>query len=284
MSVEYYDQGTGNSNFDTLNHYLDQIGSFASLGAIEVNELAYAVQDGICATEKLKRETFESGAEFSELQNLRQLGEVAKKKLVQANLRLVVSVARRYRGKGMPFMDLVQEGNLGLLKAAQKFNPELGNEFSTFAVVKIRERIIRSFYDQGRRNTLSREDGEQVSKLSRIQRQLAEEFFRDPTVEELAMAMKKPTSTIIDLINIMYEPLYLDAKIYGDESDATLLDTIINTQDGVELSFSHESDVALQKIELMLSQLTRQREKIVRGLTGLMRAECQNLTLKLLKN
>ena len=186
---------------DPVRLYLREIGRIKLLSANEEIELARAIIQGGTP------------------------GAMAKRKLVQANLRLVVSIAKKYVGRGMLFLDLIQEGNLGLIRAAEKFDHERGFKFSTYATWWIRQAITRAIADQARTIRIPVHMVETINKLKKVTRRLAQEFSRKPTEEELAMEMNVSISKLREIIKIAQEPLSLETPI-GKEEDSRLGDFI----------------------------------------------------------
>ena len=186
---------------DPVRLYLREIGRIKLLSANEEIELARAIIQGGTP------------------------GAIAKRKLVQANLRLVVSIAKKYVGRGMLFLDLIQEGNLGLIRAAEKFDHERGFKFSTYATWWIRQAITRAIADQARTIRIPVHMVETINKLKKVTRRLAQEFSRKPTEEELAMEMNVSISKLREIIKIAQEPLSLETPI-GKEEDSRLGDFI----------------------------------------------------------
>ncbi len=248
---------------DGVGLYLDRSGKIARLSKEEEAALAKDIEAGKQAEATLAAETVLTSEEKRTLKLSMLVGRRAIETMVTANLRLVLPVATRYRGKGVPFSDLIQEGNLALLEAARKFDHTRGFKFSTYATSAIRTRIIRSFYDQGRRNSLQRIDAEQVSKMSHIQDQLTSELGRTPTREEIATAMKVTVEHVDELMYINQEPLYLEAPLSAD-GDMTLADVLENK---AEIPSSKSTKTS--SVDGLLSQLTERREVIVRGMFGL---------------
>jgi RNA polymerase primary sigma factor len=220
--------------------YLKEIGKVALLTAEEEVELAKRMEAG---------------------------DEAAKRKLVEANLRLVVSIAKRYVGRGMLFLDLIQEGNLGLIKAVEKFDYEKGFKFSTYATWWIRQAITRAIADQARTIRIPVHMVETINKLIRVSRQLLQELGREPTPEEIAKEMNIPEDKVREIMKIAQEPVSLETPI-GEEEDSHLGDFI---PDEEALAPSEAAAFTLLKEQLMdvLDTLTDREEKVLRLRFGL---------------
>lgn len=211
---------------DHVKMYLKEIGKVNLLTAEEEMSLAKRMSDG----EAVKRQMAEMEDEISE-EDREQMdfliadGEKAKKSLAEANLRLVVSIAKRYVGRGMLFLDLIQEGNLGLIKAVDKFDYTKGYKFSTYATWWIRQAITRAIADQARTIRIPVHMVETINKLVRVSRQLVQEFGREPTPEELAKELNMPVEKVREISKISQEPVSLETPI-GEEEDSHLGDFI----------------------------------------------------------
>jgi RNA polymerase primary sigma factor len=218
---------------DSVRAYLKQIGKVALLNAEEEVDLAKRIEAGLYGAERL-RQAEEAGEKLS-TQNRRDLmwivrdGERAKNHLLEANLRLVVSLAKRYTGRGMAFLDLIQEGNLGLIRAVEKFDYTKGYKFSTYATWWIRQAITRAMADQARTIRIPVHMVEVINKLGRIQRELLQDLGREPTPEELAKEMDITPDKVLEIQQYAREPISLDQTI-GDEGDSQLGDFIEDSE------------------------------------------------------
>jgi RNA polymerase primary sigma factor len=218
---------------DSVRAYLKQIGKVALLNAEEEVDLAKRIEAGLYGAERL-RQAEETGERMStqmrrDLRWIVRDGERAKNHLLEANLRLVVSLAKRYTGRGMAFLDLIQEGNLGLIRAVEKFDYTKGYKFSTYATWWIRQAITRAMADQARTIRIPVHMVEVINKLGRIQRELLQDLGREPTPEELAKEMDITPDKVLEIQQYAREPISLDQTI-GDEGDSQLGDFIEDSE------------------------------------------------------
>ncbi|MCZ2839747.1 RNA polymerase sigma factor [Modestobacter sp. VKM Ac-2985] len=218
---------------DSVRAYLKQIGKVALLTAEEEVDLAKRIEAGLYGAERL-RQVEEEGQKLSpqmrrDLNWIIRDGERAKNHLLEANLRLVVSLAKRYTGRGMAFLDLIQEGNLGLIRAVEKFDYTKGYKFSTYATWWIRQAITRAMADQARTIRIPVHMVEVINKLGRIQRELLQDLGREPTPEELAKEMDITPEKVLEIQQYAREPISLDQTI-GDEGDSQLGDFIEDSE------------------------------------------------------
>lgn len=258
---------------DPVRMYLKEIGKVPLLSADEEIELAQKMEAGSVAVEKiplLKERLAETGdeqekeeiqAEIKALQLDVDRGSDAKKRLAEANLRLVVSIAKRYVGKGMLFLDLIQEGNLGLIKAVEKFDYRKGYKFSTYATWWIRQAITRAIADQARTIRIPVHMVETINKLIRVSRQLLQELGREPTPEEIAEEMKMPVERVREILKISQEPVSLETPI-GEEEDSHLGDFI--KDDNVPVPADAATFTLLkEQLEEVLGTLTEREQKVL---------------------
>ena len=218
---------------DSVRAYLKQIGKVALLNAEEEVELAKRIEAGLYATQ-IMQELSDSGEKLPAAQRrdmswICRDGNRAKNHLLEANLRLVVSLAKRYTGRGMAFLDLIQEGNLGLIRAVEKFDYTKGYKFSTYATWWIRQAITRAMADQARTIRIPVHMVEVINKLGRIQRELLQDLGREPTPEELAKEMDITPEKVLEIQQYAREPISLDQTI-GDEGDSQLGDFIEDSE------------------------------------------------------
>ena len=251
---------------DPVRMYLKEIGKVDLLTSEREVELAQAMGAGAAAQEQLE-ELEKSGEPIPE-ETLKELkkaikgGERAKQQLAEANLRLVVSIAKRYVGRGMLFLDLIQEGNLGLIKAVEKFDYTKGYKFSTYATWWIRQAITRAIADQARTIRIPVHMVETINKVIRVNRQLLQELGHDPSPEETAAEMNMPVEKVREILKIAQEPVSLETPI-GEEEDSHLGDFI---EDDTASEPSEAASFTLLKEQLVdvLSTLTPREEKVLR--------------------
>ena len=257
---------------DSVRAYLKQIGKVALLNAEEEVDLAKRIEAGLYSAERLRQA--EEHNEKLAMQLKRDLrwivrdGERAKNHLLEANLRLVVSLAKRYTGRGMAFLDLIQEGNLGLIRAVEKFDYTKGYKFSTYATWWIRQAITRAMADQARTIRIPVHMVEVINKLGRIQRELLQDLGREPTPEELAKEMDITPDKVLEIQQYAREPISLDQTI-GDEGDSQLGDFIEDSEAVVAVdavSFTLLQD-QLQSVLQTLSEREAGVVKLRFGLT-----------------
>jgi RNA polymerase primary sigma factor len=210
---------------DPVRMYLQEIGRVPLLDAQQEVELSMQMESGGRADEKLKAEAELSPTEKVMLDRDHRLGKRAQERLVEANLRLVVSIAKKYVGRGMPLLDLVQEGNLGLMRAVEKFDYRKGFKFSTYASWWIRQAVTRALADQGRTIRVPVHMVETINKLAGVQRALSQELGREPTIEEIASDLELAPEKINELRRIAQDPLSLETPL-GEEDDSTLGDFV----------------------------------------------------------
>ena len=209
---------------DTIGLYLKEVGRVPLLTAIQEVELAQRIERGRLAREELARGNV-TPRRRQELQMLIEDGWEAREHLITANSRLVISVAKKYMGRGVPFLDLIQEGNIGLIRAAKKFDYRRGHKFSTYATWWIRQAVTRAIADQGRTIRVPVHMGDQINKLLRVQHQLTQRLGRDPSVEELAVALEVTPQKVENMIQVARRPLSLETPT-DDEEDSVLGDFI----------------------------------------------------------
>lgn len=263
---------------DPVRMYLKEIGKVPLLSAEEEIDLAQKMEAGAVAREKIPvLESKIDGADEAEAEELRQeiqnlqgdidAGDVAKKRLAEANLRLVVSIAKRYVGRGMLFLDLIQEGNLGLIKAVEKFDYRKGYKFSTYATWWIRQAITRAIADQARTIRIPVHMVETINKLIRVSRQLLQELGREPTPEEIAEEMSLPVERVREILKISQEPVSLETPI-GEEEDSHLGDFIQDDNVPVPADAAAFTLLKEQLVEV-LGTLTEREQKVLRLRFGL---------------
>ena len=264
---------------DPVRMYLKEIGKVPLLNADQEIVLAQDMENGMLAERILKAQDRDSielkddekalieGKTDEELQELVDLGNDAKNKLAEANLRLVVSIAKRYVGRGMLFLDLIQEGNLGLIKAVEKFDFRKGFKFSTYATWWIRQAITRAIADQARTIRIPVHMVETINKLIRISRQLLQELGREPLPEEIAKEMNMPVERVREILKISQEPVSLETPI-GEEEDSHLGDFIQDDNVPVPADAAAFTLLKEQLVEV-LGTLTEREQKVLRLRFGL---------------
>ena len=258
---------------DPVRMYLKEIGKVPLLSAEEEIELAKKMEAGSVAEEKISllktrmeeseddAEKDEIKAEIKELQKEVDWGDDAKKRLAEANLRLVVSIAKRYVGRGMLFLDLIQEGNLGLIKAVEKFDYRKGYKFSTYATWWIRQAITRAIADQARTIRIPVHMVETINKLIRVSRQLLQKLGREPSPEEIAAEMNMPVDRVREILKISQEPVSLETPI-GEEEDSHLGDFI--KDDNVPVPADAAAFTLLkEQLEEVLGTLTEREQQVL---------------------
>ena len=209
---------------DTIGLYLKEVSRVALLTAEEEVELAQRIERGRFGREELARGNASAHRRL-ELRRLIEDGWMAREHLITANSRLVISVAKKYMGRGVPFLDLIQEGNIGLIRATKKFDYRRGHKFSTYATWWIRQAVTRAIADQGRTIRVPVHMGDQINKLLRVQHQLTQRLGRDPSVEELADALEVTPKKVENMIQVARRPLSLETPT-DDEEDSVLGDFI----------------------------------------------------------
>lgn len=209
---------------DTIGLYLKEVSRVPLLTAEEEVDLAQRIERGRMAREELARGNVSTKRRL-ELRRLIEDGWAAREHLITAKSRLVISVAKKYMGRGVPFLDLIQEGNIGLIRATKKFDYRRGHKFSTYATWWIRQAVTRAIADQGRTIRVPVHMGDQINKLLRVQHQLTQRLGRDPSVEELAEALDVPPKKVENMIQVARRPLSLETPT-DDEEDSVLGDFI----------------------------------------------------------
>jgi RNA polymerase primary sigma factor len=262
---------------DPVRMYLKEIGKVPLLTAEQEVILAKAIEEGEGATAEIDKatdggKTTDGGRKLGstrlrELQRTERQGQLAKKKLIEANLRLVVSIAKRYVGRGMLFLDLIQEGNLGLIRAVEKFDYTKGYKFSTYATWWIRQAITRAIADQARTIRIPVHMVETINKLIRIQRQLLQDLGREPTPEEIGREMEFSPEKVREILKVSQEPVSLETPI-GEEEDSHLGDFIEDSDAVVPVDAA--SFILLQEqLDSVLHTLSEREKKVIQLRFGL---------------
>ena len=247
---------------DPVRMYLQEIGRVPLLDTQQEVELSMQMEAGRRAAEKLS----EAGEDLAPeeriiLERTRRQGDAAQRRLVEANLRLVVSIAKKYVGRGMPLLDLVQEGNLGLMRAVEKFDYRKGFKFSTYASWWIRQAVTRALADQGRTIRVPVHMVETINKLAAVQRNLSQELGREPSIEEVASDLELEPSKVTELRRIAMDPLSLETPL-GEEDDSTLGDFVEDTE--AEAPVTAASFKLLQEyLRIVLEELNERERQVL---------------------
>ncbi|MES9619716.1 RNA polymerase sigma factor [Streptomyces tuirus] len=258
---------SGSPSSDLFRQYLREIGRIPLLTAAEEVELARRVEAGLFAEEKLRRTPDLDSQLAVDLDRLVVMGRMAKRRLIEANLRLVVSVAKRYVGRGLTMLDLVQEGNLGLIRAVEKFDYARGYKFSTYATWWIRQAMSRALADQARTIRVPVHVVELINRVVRVQRRMLQERGYEPTPEEVAAHLELPPERVSEVLRLAQEPVSLHAPV-GEEDDVALGDLI---EDGDATSPVESAAFLLlrEHLEAVLSTLGERERKVVQLRYGL---------------
>jgi RNA polymerase primary sigma factor len=259
---------------DLVRQYLREIGRVPLLTAVEEVELARSVEAGLFAEDRLENGSDVDGLR-AELAQLARYGREAKRRLIEANLRLVVSVAKRYVGRGLPLLDLVQEGNVGLIRAVEKFDYVKGYKFSTYATWWIRQAISRALADQSRTIRMPVHVVESMNKVLRVQRRLVQELGHEPTPEELAAETGIEASRVVDLLSFASEPISLHTPV-GETPDNELGDLIEDGDSETPAEFVAQL-MLKDHIDQVLESLGEREQAVVRLRYGLDDGEAHTL-------
>ncbi len=253
-------------SFDPVRMYLKEIGKVPLLTAAQEVNLARRIEAGVLTSERLESSSMSPEQVASELAVVED-GELAKHQLTEANLRLVVSIAKRYVGRGMALLDLVQEGNLGLMRAVEKFDYTKGFKFSTYATWWIRQAITRAIADQARTIRIPVHMVETMNKVLRVQRQMLQELGREPTVEEVALKVDLTPDKVREIQRISQEPLSLETPV-GEEDDSSLGDFVPDST-APEPTEEAEQQGLKEEITRALEELNEREREIMRLRFGL---------------
>jgi RNA polymerase primary sigma factor len=254
-------------NFDPVRMYLKEIGKVPLLSAEQEVVLAKRIEAGAAASERLENEVIDDSSKKSSLRAIARDGEIASRQLVEANLRLVVSIAKRYANRGMALLDLVQEGNLGLMRAVDKFDYTKGFKFSTYATWWIRQAITRAIADQARTIRIPVHMVETMNKVMRIRRQLAQDLEREPTHAELAKKAQLPIEKIREIERIQQDPVSLEMRV-GEDDDSSLGDFVVDPSGSTPQKIAARK-LLVEAIETALDELNERERAIVRLRFGL---------------
>jgi RNA polymerase primary sigma factor len=266
--VPVYSAAITGATADPVKDYLKQIGKVALLNAAEEVELAMRIEAGLFAEDKLANEGDKlSPAARRELQWVAKDGQRAKSHLLGANLRLVVSLAKRYTGRGMQFLDLIQEGNLGLIRAVEKFDYTKGFKFSTYATWWIRQAITRAMADQARTIRIPVHMVEVINKLARVQRQMLQDLGREPTPEELSRELDMTPEKVVEVQKYGREPISLHTPL-GEDGDSEFGDLIEDTE-AVVPADAVGFTMLQKQLESLLDSLSEREAGVIRMRFGL---------------
>jgi RNA polymerase primary sigma factor len=252
---------------EALPLYLQEIGRVPLLtGAAEV-DLAKAIEAGTEAATLLADGKHRSPEDLELLADLIERGNEARRRLVESNLRLVVSVARRYMNRGIPLGDLIQDGNIGLMRAVEKFDYRRGFKFSTYATWWIRQAVSRSLADHSRTIRVPVHMVETINKYVRLSSSLQQDLGREPTVDEIAKAMEVPAERVREIVRILPQPISLESSV-GDEADATLADFIVD-ENAPDMDDAATKIVLRAQVDGVLGTLTPRERRVVELRFGL---------------
>ncbi len=261
---------------DSVGLYFREMGQQQLLTAEEEVNLAMEIEAGREAQQRLEKERDTLDQDTIDLLvNALEVGEAARAHLIRANTRLVVSIAKKYRGRGLQFLDLIQEGNVGLMKAVEKYDYRRGNRFSTYATWWIRQAVTRALANHGRTIRIPAHLGGRISKLYQVAQELEQEYGRQPTAEEIAECMELPAERVRWMLRTSRQPVHLERPV-GDESDAELGDFI----EDIEAPPPAESvaqKMLTEEIGDILDQLTPREARILRLRYGLQDGESRTL-------
>ncbi len=259
---------------DSVGLYFREMGQQGLLSAEEEVTLAMEIEAGKEAEARMKDEIL-SDDEMDELVNRQVIADMARAHLIRANTRLVVSIAKKYRGRGLQFLDLIQEGNVGLMKAVEKYDYRRGNRFSTYATWWIRQAVTRALANHGRTIRIPAHLGGRISKLYQVAQELEQEYGRQPTAEEIAEHMELPAERVRWMLRTSRQPVHLERPV-GDESDAELGD-FIEDVDAPPPAETVAQKMLTEELGEILDQLTPREARILRLRYGLQDGESRTL-------
>lgn len=260
---------------DSVGLYFREMGQQGLLSAEEEVQLAMEIEAGREAATRLEEDAELSENERDQLVNVKEIGDAARAHLIRANTRLVVSIAKKYRGRGLQFLDLIQEGNVGLMKAVEKYDYRRGNRFSTYATWWIRQAVTRALANHGRTIRIPAHLGGRISKLYQIAQELEQEYGRQPTAEEIAENMELPAERVRWMLRTSRQPVHLERPV-GDESDAELGD-FIEDIDAPPPAETVAQNMLTEELGEILDQLTPREARILRLRYGLQDGESRTL-------
>jgi RNA polymerase sigma factor RpoD-like protein len=273
-TVEENESHERGASADLVRAYLNGIGRTRLLTADQEVDLSKRIEAGLYAEELLAREpgsgnpNGEDPGVRADLQTIVTEGRAAKNHLLEANLRLVVSIAKRYTGRGMAFLDLIQEGNLGLIRAVEKFDYTKGFKFSTYATWWIRQAITRAMADQARTIRIPVHMVEQVNRLVRVRRELSVQLGREPRYEEIAASLGIPVFQVLELLSYDREPVSLDQAV-GEDGDSALSDFVCRAQPRTDPQDNVSYGLLRNEVEGVLATLNPREQQVIRLRFGL---------------
>ncbi|CAN5185089.1 RNA polymerase sigma factor RpoD [soil metagenome] len=256
---------------DPVRMYLEEIGRVPLLTAEEEVDLAKRVEAGLAATALLSGD----GERAATLREIAQRGELCRRRLVESNLRLVVSIAKRYMGRGLLFLDLIQEGNLGLIRAVEKFDYTRGYKFSTYATWWIRQAITRAIADQARTIRIPVHMVETMNRVLRVQRRLHQELGREPTLEEIGREVELAPERVAEILKISQEPVSLETPV-GEEEDSDLGDFIEDTAAVVPVDAATFA-LLREQVAGVLHTLTEREQRVIQLRFGMLDGQPRTL-------
>ena len=259
---------------DTIGLYLKEVSRVPLLNAEEEVELAQRIERGRMAREELAKGNVGKNRRL-ELRHLIEDGWAAREHLITANSRLVISVAKKYMGRGVPFLDLIQEGNIGLIRATKKFDYRRGHKFSTYATWWIRQAVTRAIADQGRTIRVPVHMGDQINKLLRVQHQLTQKLGRDPSVEELAESLDVLPKKVENMIQVSRRPLSLETPT--DNEDDSVLGDFIEDDEVPAPDETATYNLLREHIELVMDMLPPREVRILQLRYGLLDGQAYTL-------
>jgi RNA polymerase primary sigma factor len=270
-----FDAASADGAGEAMALYLREIGRVPLLTAADEVRLSQAIERGRAAAERLREQTM-SAAERDELEALVHDGDVARASLADANLRLVVSVARRYSNRGVPLIDLIQEGNLGLLRAVEKFDWRRGFKFSTYATWWIRQAVSRAIADDARTIRIPVHLYDVVNRMARVSSQLHQELGREPTEAEIGAALQLSPERVRELSQVLPQPVSLDGFV-GDDQDTRLSDMVAD-ENATNLELAAEYRLLAERIRDTLLTLTPRERRVIERRFGLGDDKDESLT------
>ena len=255
------DEGLTRLSEDPVRIYLQEIGRIDLLTASDEVDLSQRMEAGLVAADAWRSGNYESDDERAELERITADGLWAKQHLIEANLRLVVSIAKRYRGRGMPLLDLIQDGNLGLMRAVEKFDWRKGYKFSTYATWWIRQAITRALADQARTIRVPVHMVDTINRVLRSQRELVQKLNREPTPEEIAEDMELDPTRVREIMQVSHDPVSLDVPV-GEEADSSLAE-FIEDGDAIMPEEAASSVLLQEEIDTALRGLSDREKKVL---------------------